>query len=175
MHILVQIVEADLALPEHAAAVIQLMNEYARDPMGGGKALPRYVRDHLVEELKKRPMAHVILAFVGDAPAGLLTCIEGFSTFACRPLLNIHDAIVSGEYRGRGLCKQMLEAAEVLARRLECCKMTLEVLEGNAVAQAAYQSFGFAGYELNPRMGKAMFWEKKLVEDKPNPPLERRT
>lgn len=165
---MVKIIEADLALPEHAAAVIQLMDEYARDPMGGGKALPRYVRDHLVEELKKRAAAHVILAFADDAPVGLLTCIEGFSTFACRPLLNIHDAIVSGEHRGRGLCKQMLQAAEAFAQRLGCCKMTLEVLEGNVVAQAAYRSFGFAGYELNPRMGKAMFWEKKLVEDSPN-------
>ena len=41
--------------------------------------------------------------------------------------------------------------------------MTLEVLEGNEIAQHAYRSFGFAGYELDPRMGKAMFWQKKLA------------
>lgn len=171
---MIKINEADLTLPEHAAAVIQLMDEYARHPMGGGKALPSNVRDHLVEQLNKRANVHVILAFVDDAPAGLLTCIEGFSTFACRPLINIHDAIVSAEHRGRGLCKQMLQAAEALALRLNCCKMTLEVLEGNMIAQAAYRSFGFAGYQLDPLMGKAMFWQKEIVEGQADHRLEAR-
>jgi ribosomal protein S18 acetylase RimI-like enzyme len=63
----------------------------------------------------------------------------------------------------------MLEVAEAVALRLGCCKMTLEVLEGNVVAQAAYKSCGFASYELDPRMGKAMFWEKKLAVVESNP------
>lgn len=169
---MIQIVEAELALPEHASAVIQLMDEYARDPMGGGKVLPSYARANLVSELRKSETAHIILAFVDGKPAGLVACLEGFSTFACRPLLNVHDVIVSTEHRGRGLCKRMLEAAEFVAQRLGCCKMTLEVLEGNVVAQAAYKSCGFAGYELDPRMGMAMFWEKLLKLVEPNPQLE---
>jgi ribosomal protein S18 acetylase RimI-like enzyme len=160
--ILIQIVKADLNLPQHGDALIQLLDEYARDPMGGGKELSEYAKVNLVAELKKRATVHVILAFDNDIPVGLLTCIEGFSTFACKPLLNIHDAAVAAAYRGRGICKQMLEFAELLARKLGCCKMTLEVLEGNKVAQGVYRSFGFAGYELDPRMGKAMFLEKKL-------------
>ena len=31
---------ADLALPQHAAALVQLLDEYAQHPMGGGAALP---------------------------------------------------------------------------------------------------------------------------------------
>lgn len=160
---MIRVVEADLGLPEHANAVVQLLDEYARDPMGGGKALPCFVRENLAAELRNRDHAHVILAFVDDTPAGLVICFEGFSTFACRPLLNIHDAIVSAEYRGRGLSKRMMETAEAIAQKLGCCKMTLEVLEGNTVAQAAYKSFGFNDYELDPRMGKALFWEKRLA------------
>ena len=159
----IEIVEADLTLPEHAKAVVQLLDDYARDPMGGGKALTPFVKANLVAELRKRDAAHVILAFVDGKPAGLVICLEGFTTFACRPLLNIHDVIVSAEHRGRGLCKRMLQVAETIALRLGCCKMTLEVLEGNVVAQAVYKSCGFAAYELDPRMGKAMFWEKKLA------------
>jgi ribosomal protein S18 acetylase RimI-like enzyme len=89
-------------------------------------------------------------------------CFEGFSTFACKPLLNVHDIIVDARFRGRGLSKRLLAKAEVIAVRLGCCKLTLEVLEGNVVAQAAYKACGFAGYELDPKMGKAMFWQKKL-------------
>ncbi len=159
----VRIIESDLERSGHANALIQLMDQYARDPMGGGEALSSHARENLVAELRRRDTAHVILAFVDDVPAGLVICFEGFSTFACHPLLNIHDLIVSVEHRGRGLSRRLLHAAEELAVRLGCCKLTLEVLEGNSVAQAAYRACGFAGYELDPRMGKAMFWEKKLA------------
>ena len=90
-------------------------------------------------------------------------CFEGFSTFACRPLLNVHDIIVAQSYRGRGLAKLLLAKAEEIAIGLHCCKLTLEVLEGNTVAHAAYQACGFAGYQLDPKMGKAMFWQKGLA------------
>jgi GNAT superfamily N-acetyltransferase len=159
----IAIVEADLAVAAHAHAVIALMDEYARDPMGGGGQLSNYAKNNLISELAKRKTARVILAFVEDIPAGLVICLEGFSTFACQPLLNIHDAIVSLPYRGQGLSKLMLQAVEKIALDLGCCKLTLEVLEHNHIAQTAYRSFGFDGYELNPEMGKALFWEKKLV------------
>ncbi|MCC5612812.1 GNAT family N-acetyltransferase [Nostoc sp. CHAB 5834] len=161
---MIEIVEADLSLPAHADAMIQLMDEYALDPMGGGKGLSDYAKANLGAELAKRFAAHVILAFVDAEPAGLVVCLEGFSTFACKPLLNIHDVIVALSYRGRGLSKLLLQKAEEIALDLGCCKLTLEVLEGNHVAQSAYKACGFSGYELNPQMGKALFWEKKLPE-----------
>jgi GNAT superfamily N-acetyltransferase len=158
----IDIIEADLAIVEHANAIITLMDEYARDPMGGGKGLSDYTKDNLIPELSIRKTARVVIAVVEDNPAGLVTCLEGFSTFACQPLLNIHDVIVSAPYRGKGLSKLMLQAAEQIAIDLGCCKLTLEVLEHNHIAQKAYRSFGFDGYQLNPEMGKALFWEKKL-------------
>lgn len=161
---MIDIVEADLSLSAHAEAMIQLMDAYAIDPMGGGQGLSHYVKVNLSAELAKRKSAHVILAFVDSQPAGLVVCLEGFSTFACKPLLNIHDAMVALPYRGRGLSKLLLQKAEEIALDLGCCKLTLEVLEGNHVAQSAYKAFGFSGYELNPKMGKALFWEKKLGE-----------
>jgi ribosomal protein S18 acetylase RimI-like enzyme len=51
---------------------------------------------------------------------------------------------------------------EDLAISKGCCKITLEVLEGNQVAKSAYIKAGFKGYELDPEMGKAVFWEKSL-------------
>ena len=92
-----------------------------------------------------------------------MVSFEGFSTFQCRPLLNIHDVAVAGKYRGEGLSKRLLAAAEELAVRLGCCKLTLEVLEGNTISQAASRSLGLDGYQLDPALGKALFWEKKLA------------
>jgi GNAT superfamily N-acetyltransferase len=159
---LIEVVEADLAAPERADAVVRLLDEYARDPMGRGSALPDEVKAHLAAELHKRAGARVILAYVDGAAAGLMVCFEGFSTFACKPLLNIHDVVVTRAHRGKGLAKLMLQKAEAIARELGCCKLTLEVLEGNHRAQVVYRALGFAGYELDPRLGKAMFWQKLL-------------
>ncbi|MGV8894783.1 MAG: GNAT family N-acetyltransferase [Burkholderiaceae bacterium] len=159
---MVEVVTANLALPKHADALIALMSDYSRDPMGGGNALPDHVKTNLAAELHKRATAHVILAFVDGAPAGLVVCFEGFSTFACKPLLNIHDVVVTQKHRKNGVCKRMLQQVEAIARQLGCCKLTLEVLEGNHPAQAAYSAFGFASYVLDPKMGKAVFWQKKL-------------
>ena len=157
-----EILIADLSLPSHASALVYLLNEYAKDEMGGGAELPEFVKNNLAAELRKQQGAHVVLAFMDGMPAGMAVCFEGFSTFACKPLLNVHDLIIAHAYRGRGLSKRLLTKAEELAIRLGCCKLTLEVLEGNTVAQAAYKACGFAGYELDPKMGKAMFWQKKL-------------
>jgi GNAT superfamily N-acetyltransferase len=159
---MIEIIEADLSIIAHGIAIVQLMNEYALDPMGGGKELSDYVKQNLVSELQKIKTAHVILSLIDGEPAGLLIGLQGFSTFACKPLLNISDVIVSLPYRGQGLSKLLFQKADEIAVELGCCKLTLEVLEGNYVAQSAYKSCGFSGYELNPLMGKALFWEKKL-------------
>lgn len=159
-------IEADLSQAEHAQALVRLLNEYALDPMGGGQALPAFVQANLAAELHQRPTAHVLLALEGTAgtaqAVGMLICIEGFSTFACQPLLNVHDIIVTATHRQRGIGGQLLAQAEALAVRLGCCKLTLEVLSGNAGAQKAYRAAGFAPYELDPQMGSAQFWQKKL-------------
>ena len=61
-----------------------------------------------------------------------------------------------------GISQLMMKEVEEIAKNKGCCKITLEVLEGNEVAQRSYKKFGFAGYELNPLMGKALFWEKPI-------------
>jgi len=146
----------------HAAALRGLMDAYARDIMGGGEALPPELLDALPGALAQRPTAFSVLAFVDGVPAGLANCFEGFSTFRCRPLVNLHDLVVAPAFRGRGLSQRLLEAVEAEARRRGACKVTLEVLSGNAVAKKAYRRFGFAGYELDPAMGEAVFWQKSL-------------
>lgn len=158
----IEIVQADLAQPRHAEALVELLDAYARDPMGGGRPLADFTRRKLVSELRKRHDAISFLAFAEERPVGLVNCFEGFSTFKCRPLLNIHDVVVLASYRGRGVARQLLQQVEEYARARGCCKLTLEVLEGNRPAQSVYRHAGFAGYELDPATGQALFWEKPL-------------
>ena len=158
----IEIVDVDLSLPEHAEAVVHLLNDYALDPMGGGDGLSEFARSSLVPELRKRHWMRGLLAYVDGDAAGLAICIEGFSTFACKPLLNIHDLAVGRKFRRRGVAKQLLARIEAIARDMGCCKITMEVLEGNIVAQDAYRAFGYAPYQLDPQTGRAMFWQNIL-------------
>ncbi|CAN5321471.1 GNAT family N-acetyltransferase [soil metagenome] len=160
---IVEIVRADYGDPRHGEAIVELLDAYARDPMGGGQPLGDKARTGLVAALAARPTALSVLAFVDGAPAGLVNAFEGFSTFRCAPLLNIHDVAVSPAFRNRGLARRMLEVVEAIAVERGCCKLTLEVLDGNGPAKALYDSLGFAGYSLDPATGAALFWEKALV------------
>jgi GNAT superfamily N-acetyltransferase len=157
---------ADYAYPVHAKAVVDLLDAYARDPMGGGHPLPAHVREGLVPALAARPYAFSVLAFASaeeGAPAvGLVNCLEGFSTFACQPLINVHDLAVMPSHRGQGVGAQMLAFVEDVARGRGACKVTLEVLQGNARAMRLYERMGFATYQLDPQMGNAQLMQKWL-------------
>lgn len=165
MTIPVRVVRADYSNPIHAAALVTLLNAYALDPMGGGEGLSEFAKVHLVPALAARPQAFSVLAFVGaddSTPVGLVNCIEGFSTFACKPLVNVHDVAVLSDYRGQRIGERLLQLVEALARERGACKLTLEVLSGNAGAVKLYQRVGFGDYELGAAMGNAHFMQKWL-------------
>ena len=157
-----RVCRADYADPVHARAIVQLLDSYAQDPAGGGKPLSDYAKTHLVKELAARPQAFSVLAFDGDKAVGLVNCIEGFSTFACRPLVNIHDVAVLPGHRGQRIAEKMLALVNEIARERGACKLTLEVLQGNVGAVKLYERVGFAGYQLDPAMGQARFFQKWL-------------
>lgn len=144
------------------AQLVALLDLYARDPMGGGAPLGTHTRENLCDALAARPTALSLLAKIGTEAVGLANCFEGFSTFACQPLLNIHDLAVRPDYRGQGVGRALLDAIATEARARGCCKVTLEVLSGNAAAQALYARAGYKPYALDPAMGQAVFLEYKL-------------
>ncbi|MGE1156256.1 GNAT family N-acetyltransferase [Pseudomonas kitaguniensis] len=156
------VLQASYTNPVHAEAIGLVLNQYAKDPMGGGHPLAADVLQQLPAELAKRAHAFSVLAFVGGEPAGLINCFEGFSTFACRPLINVHDVAVVNQFRGLGLSQKMLQKVEEIARQRGCCKITLEVLEGNDVAQSAYRKFGFDQSIFDPAHGRMLSWSKPL-------------
>ena len=156
------VVQADYFDAQHQQDIPYLLDLYAKDPMGGGQPLSEQVKGNLVKALSKLPPAFSVIAYVDDKPAGLVNCFEGFSTFACQPLINIHDVAVLNDYRGQGISQQMLAKVEEIARERGCCKLTLEVLSENSIAMSSYKKFGFSDYALDPDAGTALFWQKKL-------------
>jgi GNAT superfamily N-acetyltransferase len=166
----IRTVLADYGDTAHATALVELLDAYAKDPAGGSQPLSAHARHHLVRELAARPQAFSVLAFddADQQAIGLVNCFEGFSTFACRPLVNVHDVVVRADYRGQRVGERMLQHVEREARKRGACKLTLEVLSGNRSAMALYQRIGFAGYQLEPAMGQAQFLQKWLEDGAPD-------
>jgi ribosomal protein S18 acetylase RimI-like enzyme len=145
-----------------ARDLVELLNGYAMDPMGGGEALSPEVLRKLVPELAKRPHALSIFGLCDGKPVGLINAFEGFSSFAAAPLIYIHDVTVQPAYRGKGVAVAMLQEIERIAIERGACKITLEVLSRNPAARV-YERFGFKLYELDPAAGTGQFMQKKLI------------
>jgi len=157
-----EVIVADYSNPQHADDLVTMLNNYANDPMGGGEPLPENARQNLATELNKIPHAFSILCYVDGNPAGFANCFEAFSTFACQPIVNIHDLAVNPGFRGHQVSQKLLQKVETIAAERNCCKVTLEVLEGNDIAKKAYSKYGFKPYQLDSDNGNAMFWQKTI-------------
>ncbi len=158
----VSIRRIDFADGSHVAALLALLDEYASGPTGRGYGLDDRVKSRLPAVLAARAYFVGWLAFVDGQAAGVVNCFEGVSTFRAEPLLNIHDIAVTARFQRRGVGRALLGAVEEEARVRGCCKITLEVLDGNEAAVRAYLAAGFEPFELDPAMGAARFFERKL-------------
>jgi GNAT superfamily N-acetyltransferase len=156
-----QIREADLADPRDAARLVEVLDSYASDPVGGSQPLSPGVRERLVPALREQPNALVLLALDGERGVGIAICFYGLSTFVARPLLNIHDVAVVPDRRGRGVGSTLLAAVEARARERGCCKLTLEVQDSNVRARNVYERFGFVDFTIGAT-GPTRFLSKPI-------------
>ena len=158
----IEVIVADYSNKKHAEDLVSLLNDYANDPMGGNESLSVFAKENLATELSKIPHAFSVLCYVDGEPAGFANCFEAFSTFSCKPLVNIHDLAVNNDFRGKKLSQKILDKVEEVGKEKGCCKVTLEVLEGNEIAKNAYLKSGFKPYQLDSETGNAQFWQKPI-------------
>ena len=69
---MIEIVESNYTKDGHEKVIIELLNRYATDIMGGGEPLSDSVKENLVHELEKRSGIYTVLAFVDSVAAGIL-------------------------------------------------------------------------------------------------------
>ncbi|MEJ2639130.1 MAG: GNAT family N-acetyltransferase [Desulfosarcinaceae bacterium] len=158
----IEIVIADLERKGHQRAIVDLLDAFSRDTMGNGRPMAADVRARLIPGLRAHPTTLIFLAFVGERPVGLAVCFHGFSTFAAKPLINIHDFVVLPEARGLGIGRRLLAAVEKEARRRGCCKVTLEVQENNHRARKVYAAAGFRQATYAEAAGGALALTKPI-------------
>lgn len=135
---------------------LELLDAYARDPMGAKQPLDEAVKARLARDLPGHPTVHGLFAERDGQAVGFATCFTGYSTFRARPLLNIHDIAVLPQWRGQGIADALLAGVEARARELGCCRITLEVRDDNPRARRVYERSGFTAAQCN------LFMEKQL-------------
>jgi ribosomal protein S18 acetylase RimI-like enzyme len=158
----IEIREMDFGNAGDAEGFLSVLDSYARDEMGGGAPLEPAVRRRLLGALREQPSAVVLLALEDGLVTGIATCFFGFSTFAARPVLNVHDLAVLPGSRGKGIGRALLAAAEERALARGCAKLTLEVREDNTRARALYRECGFRDFELAGASYRTFFLSKGL-------------
>lgn len=153
----VRVVESDLSSPRHQEALIELINAYLNDPMGEGRTLTPETEDTLILGLIGQAHSLIFFAEYGRRIIGVAACFLGFSTFQAKKLINIHDVIVLSRYRRRKVAEKIVLFIEEKARKMDCCKLTLEVRTDNIKARGLYKKLGFT-------VGKhpMYFWTKIL-------------
>jgi GNAT superfamily N-acetyltransferase len=151
---MIEIIECDFKNPIHREKMVELIDAYMRDPMGGGQPMAEKNKKPLMEGLAAHPGAFVLFAMDMDRFIGVATCFVNFSTFNVKPYINVHDLSILPEYRGKGMGRKLLGHVIELARKKDYCKVTLEVRNDNLNAQGLYQSLGFG--ECTPVMH---YWE----------------
>jgi ribosomal protein S18 acetylase RimI-like enzyme len=141
----------------------RLLNAYASDPFGRGAALSEEHLFKVTRDLEAHPSAWTYLAGVESKSCAFATCFCGYSTFYGRPLFNVHDVAVLAGFRGLGIGRALLRFITEDARRLGCCKVTLEVREDNRAANGLYRSEGFGASKIAGEASvQYLFLEKTL-------------
>ncbi len=147
----------DFSNPAHLNLLVELHGEYMADPMGDHPAHSKIEQLRLVDALNNREGVTVLFACDGERGVAMAICFELFSTFHITPYLYIHDVIVSGEYRNRGVGRALIERLTKISRERGYCKLTLEVRCDNPSAQRLYRNSGFT-----PCTPDMYFWNKIL-------------
>lgn len=154
-----KIIKVNLENKEHCEKIISLLNDYMRDEMGMGSPMSEALPQKIIEGLKKHSAYLGFFVLIGNEYAALANCNLNFSTWQAKPLINIHDFIVSPKFRQQGIGVFLLSEIEDYARHKGCCKVNLEVRNDNIKAQGLYEKAGFS--DCLPPM---YFWQKLILQ-----------
>ncbi|HET7478638.1 MAG TPA: GNAT family N-acetyltransferase [Rubrobacteraceae bacterium] len=92
----------------------------------------------------ERRFAEVLLAYLGEEPAGFALFFHNFSTFLGRPGIYLEDLFVRPEYRGAGVGRVLLSHLARLAVERGCGRLEWWVLDWNEPAIGFYRKLGAA-------------------------------
>ncbi|MGA7799403.1 MAG: GNAT family N-acetyltransferase [Gammaproteobacteria bacterium] len=89
-----------------------------------------------------RPRAEVVLAYVGDAPAGFVLFYNNYSTFRGRCGIHVEDLYVLPAWRGKRIGRRLLAHIARLTLERGCSRLEWWVLARDERASRFYEQLG---------------------------------
>lgn len=129
------------ATPDDVPLITQLIHELADYEQLAHKCVAddASVRENLFGH---DPAAEVVLAFLGDEPAGMALFFESYSTHLSRRGMYLEDLYVREHLRGRGVGKLLLSRLAAIALERKYGRMEWSVLRWNESAIKVYDAIG---------------------------------
>ncbi|WP_428755031.1 GNAT family N-acetyltransferase [Vibrio cionasavignyae] len=147
------VVHVDIRQGVHYILFKTLFDEYS-------SKLSAEIDPNTVKNLFELPYFHGFLCFFENQPAGFAVCFESYSTYRAKKVINIHDFMVSDNFRGQGVGKVLLHGIERYCQECGVLKITLEVDDENTVAKRLYRSCDFKDYQVEQK--GLQHWQKYL-------------
>jgi ribosomal protein S18 acetylase RimI-like enzyme len=100
------------------------------------------------ERLLRDARSHFLVATAGGTPVGLIHFTTRQTVLHRSPSGMIDELIVTVEYQGKGLGKQLVLAAVERCRQLGCCEVEVSTEQTNLKAREFYRKCGFDKTEI---------------------------
>ena len=95
------------------------------------------------EQLLNDASSHILVAAREETPVGFINFTVRQTILHRSPSALIDELIVAEEYRGKGVGKQLVQAAIDECRQLGCCEVEVSTEKTNLKAREFYKKCGF--------------------------------
>ncbi len=79
---------------------------------------------------------------------GFTQLYPGLCSVAARPIMTLYDLYVGADARNQGVARELMAAAETVAKKAKACRIDLETARDNLSAQALYEDLGYEREQL---------------------------
>lgn len=128
------------ASSEHLEEVSKLFDQYR--VFYNSSSDYEAAREFLKERLEKGDST-IFAASVGGRLVGFTQLYPSFSSVAMKRVWILNDLFINEDYRGKGVAKSLMSAAENFARETGCVRIVLATQISNVAAQSLYESRGY--------------------------------
>ncbi|HSZ86421.1 MAG TPA: GNAT family N-acetyltransferase [Puia sp.] len=102
----------------------------------------------LLERIQKKESI-IFIATIENKIVGFTQLYPLFSSLSMKRSWLLNDLFILEEFRGKGISKQLIDAAKQLAKQTNAAGIMLETEKANTVGNKLYPSSGFVLYNKN--------------------------
>jgi len=123
-------------------AIGKLLEELV-NAMDNAEGIDPGIAARTCEQVLNDASSHILVAATEGMPVGFINFTVRQTILHQNPSGLIDELVVAEEYRGKGVGKQLVQAAIEKCRRLGCCEVEVSTEKTNVKAREFYKQCGF--------------------------------